>query len=298
MNPWNSSSSPLPRSDAERALPGTVVRFSSLRQQFAAQSKLTPQADPGVYSRVIVVFSPGGSAGETGIVANLGRALAMHGEEVLLLDTSLQESLARCFDAEPAYAGEIQTVRDAESDGRIRLAQLPIACLQSGADSQGWVRDEISALGMDCDRIIVHLGTAAPWVTRQVFSMSPLILIPLMPGWKAVLSLAGIERLLDESSDPRSLPLQPKFLLNQYDPRIAFHRTVREELRNRLGVRLLTLSLKRTREAHEPLALRDMAPVLEQHAPVSGDFKALAAWIRSRSCRARGDCGYAAEEVS
>lgn len=298
MNPWNSSPSPLPRSDAESRAPGAVLRISSLRQEFDEQRKRTLHADPGVYSRVIVVFSLGGSAGETGIVGNLGRALAMQGEEVLLLDTSLQENLARCFGAQPAYAGEVHSVRDPQSNACIRLAQLPIACLQSGADSQGWVRDEISALGRDCDRIIVHLGTAAPWVTRQIFSMSPLILIPLMPGWKAVLSLAGIERLLDESSDPRSLPLQPKFLLNQYDSRIAFHRTVREELRNRLGVRLLSLSLKRTREAHELPALRNVVPAFEQDAPVSRDFEALAGWIRSRSCRARGDWGYAAEGVS
>jgi cellulose biosynthesis protein BcsQ len=298
MNPWNSSPSPAQPYDAEPRPPDAVLRFpGSLPQQPEDREPLAQQ-DQGDYPPVIVVFSPAGSTGETSIVANLGRALALQGEEVLLLDAPLQENLAHYFGAGPPSTGKIRTVYDPGSNTCVRLAQLPMARHDPGGDGDRLFRDELAALIRDCDRIIIDLSTASPLLIWQIFSLSPLLLVPMLPGWNAMLSVPVIDRLLQQVSRPSRLPIQPKFLLTEFDPEASFHRTVLEELRNRVGVRLLPLVLHRNLDVDEALARGET--VFDPDTRASQDYRALAAWIRSRFSvtRPKLPCVSVAKEAS
>lgn len=287
MDVWNSNSSPFQQSASVSGIPSTVLRFPGAPWHEAEESESRPRgADP--YPPVVVVFSPCGGTGKTGLVANLGRALALQGEEVLLLDTSLQENLIHYFGAARAYPGDVQTACDRKSDTRVRLAQLPLPCHCPGGDGESWLRDEIASIAMDCDRILIDLSTASRWLTREIFRMSPTLLIPMLPDWNAVLSLLRIEEFLDLASEPDRFPVQPHYLLNQFNPQLPFHRTVFEELRNRVGERLLSVVLHRSLDVDEALAQGKTVLDFEPDAQVSRDYRALAAWIRNRSWLACG----------
>jgi cellulose synthase operon protein YhjQ len=242
---------------------------------------------------MIVVFSPSGGTGKTGLVANLGRALSLQGEDVLLLDTSVQDNLVHYFGATRTYPGDVQTAYDRKSDTRVRLAQLPVACYGPGGDGEGWLRDEVADVAMSCDRIILDLSTASRWLSGEIFRMSPLLLVPMLPDWNAVLSLAIAVRFVEEASDPGQLPIRPNFLLNQFNPQLPFHSTVLEELRSRLGERLLPMVLHRSLDVDEALAQGKTVLDYEPDAQVSRDYRALAGWVRSQAWLTPRDSGWA-----
>ncbi len=298
MEPWNSSPYPSSRSESEAAAPNPLLRFPDSPPQQSTDREATAQPCLDDCPPVIAVFSPTGSAGETGIVANLGRALALQGEEVLLLDAFLQDDLARCFGVEPPRIGEVCTVSGPESKNHIRIAQLPIARHDPGGEGDGLFRAELVALATDCDRVLIDLSSASPLLIWQIFSLSPLLLVPVLPGWSAVLSLPAIDRFLSQVSHSDRLPIQPKFLLSQYDPDTPFHRSIREELRGRLGVGLLPMALHRSSGAGD--AFDQGRNVLDLHpdSRTSHDFRALADWIRNHSRHTRRQTASVAEQAS
>lgn len=290
METWNSNNSPFQQSASGAQIHRRVLQFPSSSWQEAEDRSFLSPEDAGDFPPVVVVFSPSGGTGKTGLVANLGRALALQGEEILLVDTSLQENLIHYFGAARAYPGDVQTAYDRKTDSRVRLAQLPISCHGPDGDGEGWLRDEIAAVAVNCDRIVVDLSTASRWLTWQIFRMSPLLLIPMLPDWNAVHSLPGIERFLDLAADPDRFPIEPNFLLNQFRPQVPFHRTVSDELRSRLGDRLLSLVLHHSLDVDEALAQGKTVLDFEPDAQVSRDYRALAGWIRSRSWLNSDEC--------
>lgn len=296
MDSWNSSPYPSSRSAAEPVAPNPLLQFPASLPEEPEERQPAAQSDQDDWPPVIVVFSPTGSAGETGIVANLGRALALQGEEVLLLDPFLQDNLARCFGVEPPSVGEVLTVSDPGSKTPIRLAQLPIARHDPGGEGDRLFRAELIELAAGCDRIVIDLSSASPLLIWQIFSLSPLLLVPMLPGWNAVLSVPAIDRFLSQVSHPDRLPIQPKFLLSQFDPEIPFHRSIREELRNRLGVGLLPIALHRSPGE----AFDQGGTVFDVHpdARTSHDFRALGDWIRTHSRHSRRQAACAAEQAS
>lgn len=271
-------------------MPRTVLQFPGAAWHETENQALVAEPDEGNFPPVIVVFSPTGGTGKTSLVANLGRALALQGEDVLLLDTSLQETLNHYFGAARAYPGDVQTAYDRKSDTRVRLAQVPIVCHGPGGDGEGWLRDEIAAVAEDCDRIVIDLSTASRWLTRQIFRMSPLLLIPMLPDWNALLSLTRIEEFLEMASDGDALSIHPNFLVNQFSSQIPFHRTVFEELRSRLGERLHSVVLHRSLDVDEALAHGKTVLDFEPDAQISRAYRTLATWIRSQSCLSHGGC--------
>jgi chromosome partitioning protein len=246
---------------------------------------------------VIVVFSPCGGTGKTSLVANLGRALALQGEDVLLLDTSLQENLAHHFGAAHAYPGDVQITCDRRSQTRLRLARLPVACYGPGRDGAGWLRDELAAVAVRCDRIVVDLSTASRWLSQQIFRLSPLLLVPMLPDWNAVLALPRIEEFL-EYLDPTSPPVRPHFILNQFDPQLHFHRAVLDELRARVGDHLLAQVLHYSIDVGEALAHGKTVLDLEPDTQIAWDYRALADWVRSRCALDRTACACGAARTT
>lgn len=298
MESWNSSPYPSSRSAAEPDAPNPLLQFPASLPQQPEEREPAAQPDQDDWPPAIVVFSPTRSAGETSIVANLGRALALQCEEVLLLDPFLHDNLARSFGVDAPSVGEVLTVSDPGSKAPIRLAQLPIARHDPGGEGDTLFRSELVALAAGCDRIVIDLSSASPLLIWQIFSMAPLLLVPMLPGWNAVLSVPAIDRFLAQVSHPDRLPIQPKFLLSQFDPAVPFHRAIRDELRNRLGVGLLPMALHRNPAADE--VLDQGGTILDVHpdARMSHDFRALADWIRSHSRHSRRQMACAAEQAS
>lgn len=274
--------SPIQPSASSGALPRTVLEFPGSLWRPAGQRSPSPLPESDCFPAAIVVFSPSGGTGKTSLVANLGRALALDGEDVLLVDTSLQDSLVHYFGAARAYPGDIQTAYDRKTDTRVRLATLPVGCHCPGGDGEGWLRGEMAVAASECDRIVIDLSTASRWLTQQIFRMSPLLLVPMLPDWNSVLSLAGVRQFLEEAADSMGEPLQPHFLLNQFSPQVPFHRAVLEELRRRLGAELLPTVLHRSLDVDEALARGATVLDYEPDAQVSRDYRALAGWARDR----------------
>jgi len=298
MEPWNSSPYPSSRSAADADALNSPIQFPAALPLEPEDREPVAQPDPDRFPPVLVVFSSSGGAGETGIVANLSRALAAQGEDVLLLDAFLENNLARCFGVEPPVLGAVTLVSRPGSGVRLRLAQTPVARHDPGGDGDVLFLDELAALATDCDRILIDLSTASPLLIWQIFRLSPLLLVPIMPGWNAVLSVSLIHRLLRQVSRPDRLPVQPKFLLTQFDPEISFHRTVRDELRSRLGVGLLPLALHRGPALDEAF---DLGMTVLDACPdgrASQDFLALAGWIRTHYHRPPREAPCAAEQAS
>jgi cellulose biosynthesis protein BcsQ len=99
----------------------------------------------------------------------------------------------------------------------------------------------------------------------------------------SVISLQAVERLFRAKTGSGGRPLQPYYVLNQFDTALALHLDVREVLRRQLGDRLLRVAIRRSPMVSEALAegmtVLDYAP----DAPVAQDYREVASWLRSVS---------------
>ena len=81
-------------------------------------------------------------------------------------------------------------------------------------------------------------------------------------------------------------PVQPFYLLNQFDASLPLHLDVREVMRQQLGDRLLPFIIRRSPVVSEALAegmtVMDYAP----DAPVASDYMNFASWLRMQSAPA------------
>lgn len=282
MDAWNNSSSPFRPSVSAQPLPRPVLAFSEPVQASGEQKSCSDRF--GYCPPAIVVYSPCGGTGKTSLVANLGRALARDGEDVVLIDTSVQDNLVHYFGAAKACPGDVQTVCDSRTDTRIRLATLPLACHGPTGEGDGWLRGGLALAAAECDRLIIDLSTASRWLTQQIFRAQPLLLVPMLPDWNAILSLNSVREFLEEAADPGSSPLQPNFVLNQFNPQAPFHRAVLDEFRRRVGSQLLPYVLHRSLDVDEALFRGATVLDYEPEAQLSRDYRALAGWARGTSC--------------
>ncbi len=113
--------------------------------------------------------------------------------------------------------------------------------------------------------------------------MSPTILIPLAPDMNSVISLQSVEKFFSGINDGDGRPLQPYYVLNQFDTSLpAPSWMFGEVMRRQLGDRLLPFVIRRAPAVAEALAegmtVVDYAP----DAPVSSDYLNLATWLAHR----------------
>ena len=111
--------------------------------------------------------------------------------------------------------------------------------------------------------------------------LNPTVLIPVAPDMNSVISLQAVERLFHGVNDGDGRPLQPFYVLNQFDPSLPLHLDVREVLRRQLGDRLLPFVIRRAPAVSEALAegmtVIDYAP----DSPVAEDYQNVANWLRT-----------------
>ena len=130
-------------------------------------------------------------------------------------------------------------------------------------------------------RILLDLTPASSWIVRRMSRMNPTILVPVAPDMNSVISLQMVEKFFAGVNDGDGRPLQPFYVLNQFDTSLPLHLDVREVMRRQLGDRLLPFVIRRAPAVSEALAegmtVVDYAP----DAPVAEDYLNLATWLRT-----------------
>jgi len=247
------------------------------------------QADPAPVRQketrtpILAVFSLAGGVGKTSLIATVGRSLSSLGEKVLLTDTTSHGLLPFYFGASELRQGTVRTFSppSGSTDAPIYLVSHEVE--QQGSDEAAQERlvEEIINNSRGTHRILLDLTTSSSWIVRRMARMNPTILVPVAPDMNSVISLQNLERYFQGVTDGDGRPLQPFYVINQFDTSLPLHLDVREVLRRQLGDRLLPFVIRRSPAVSEALAegmtVVDYAP----DAPIAEDYLNLATWLRT-----------------
>jgi cellulose synthase operon protein YhjQ len=264
-----------------------AARWFALKGVFEQPGQEEPEIAPvrqkETRTPVLAVFSLAGGVGKTSLVATVGRALSSMGEKVLLTDTTSHGLLPFYFGASELRPGAVRTFSppSGSTDAPIYLVSYDVD--QKGADvaAQELLAEEILENSRGTHRILLDLTASSSWIVRRMASMNPAILVPVAPDMNSVISLQTIEKFFHGVNDGDGRPLQPFYVLNQFDTSLPLHLDVREVLRRQLGERLLPFVIRRAPAVSEALAegmtVIDYAP----DAAVAEDYLNVATWLRT-----------------
>ena len=252
------------------------------------QLDVAPVRHADIRVPMLTVFSLAGGVGKTSLVATLGRALSSTGEKVLLTDTTSHGLLPFYFGASELRPGVVRTFSPpaGSSDAPIALVSYDVA--QHGGDAAGqeWLADELTRNSRGIQRVVLDLSPSSAWVVRKLARMNSVIVVPVAPDMNSVISLGPVEKFFAGMIDGDGRPVQPFYLLNQFDASLPLHLDVREVMRQQLGDRLLPFIIRRSPVVSEALAegmtVMDYAP----DAPVASDYMNFASWLRMQSAPA------------
>lgn len=264
-----------------------AARWFALKGVFEQPGQEQPETAPvrqkETRTPVLAVFSLAGGVGKTSLVATVGRSLSSMGEKVLLTDTTSHGLLPFYFGASELRQGTVRTFSppSGSTDAPIYLVSYDVE--QTGRDdaAQDLLTEEIINNSRGTHRILLDLTPSSSWIVRRMFRMNPTILVPVAPDMNSVISLQTVEKFFHGINDGNGRPLQPFYVLNQFDTSLPLHLDVREVLRRQLGERLLPFVIRRAPAVSEALAegmtVVDYAP----DAPVAEDYLNLATWLRT-----------------
>jgi len=262
-------------------------RWFALKGVFEQPGQELPEAAPvrqkETRTPVLAIFSLAGGVGKTSMVATVGRALSSLGEKVLLTDTTSHGLLPFYFGASELRPDTVRTFSppSGSTDAPIYLVSHDVEQKGSDEAAQQQLADEIVNNSRGTHRILLDLTANSGWLVRQLARMEPTILVPLAPDMNSVISLQAVERYFHGITGYDGRPLQPYFVLNQFDTSLPLHLDVREVLRRQLGDRLLPFVIRRAPAVSEALAegmtVVDYAP----DTPVTEDYMNLATWLRT-----------------
>lgn len=232
---------------------------------------------------VLAVYSLAGGVGKTSLVATVGRTLSSLGEKVLLTDTTSHGLLPFYFGASELQYDTVRTFSppSGSTDAPIYLVSHDMGNRGSEQAAQELFIEEVITNSQGMHRILLDLTVASSWVIRQMARMNLTVLVPVAPDMNSVISLGSVEKFFSGLVDDDARPLQPYYVLNQFDPSLPLHLDVREVLRRKLGDRLLPFVIRRAPAVSEALAegmtVVDYAP----DAPVAEDYINVATWLRA-----------------
>jgi cellulose synthase operon protein YhjQ len=240
---------------------------------------------------LLAIFSFEGGVGKTGLVATLSRALGAQGERVVLADTTSHGLLPFYFGARELQSGVRRTFPiartfPAASGATAQPLSLVSYDVAEGSDSQPQreaLVEEILHNCEDSDRLVLDISSGSNWLVRRIAGRHPVVLVPMALDLNSVITMQAVERLFYVIPDCDGQPIQPYYVLNQFDESVPLHIEVRESLTRQLGDRLLPIVIRRSSAVNEALAegmtVIDFAP----DAPVSQDYLEVAAWLRGVS---------------
>jgi cellulose synthase operon protein YhjQ len=280
------SPSPLPSvaETLQHSRERVAARWYALKGVFEPGEPVeqAPVRQKEIRTPVVAVFSLAGGVGKTSMVATIGRSLSSLGEKVLLTDTTSHGLLPFYFGASELRQGTVRTFSppSGSTDAPIYLVSYEVGIENAEPEKEKLV-EEILNNSRGTHRILLDLTVGSAWIIRYMARMSPTVLVPLAPDMNSVISLQSIEKFFQGMVDADGRPLQPFYLLNQFDVSLPLHLDVREVLRRQLGDRLLPFVIHRAPEVSEALAegmtVVDYAP----ESPVSGDYMNVATWLRT-----------------
>lgn len=263
-----------------------AARWFALKGVFEQPGQETVEPAPvrqkEIRTPVLAVFSLAGGVGKTSLVATIGRSLSSLGEKVLLTDTTSHGLLPFYFGASELRQGTVRTFSppSGSTDAPIYLVSYEVD-QKADQPAQENLVEEIVNNSRGTHRILLDLTVGSSWIVRHMARMNPTVLVPVAPDMNSVISLQAIENFFHGMVDADGRPLQPYYLINQFDVSLPLHLDVREVLRRQLGDRLLPFVIHRAPEVSEALAegmtVVDYAP----DSPVSGDYMNVATWLRT-----------------
>ena len=262
-------------------------RWYALRGVFDPE---TPDMEPmqasarATGSTTVAIFSLAGGVGKTSLAASLGRSLSAAGEKVLLADLTPQGILPFYFGATELREAVVRTFSPppGSADAPVSLVSYDLlrrAQAETGAEE--FVLQQLTEARESVRHLLVDLNPAAVPFLRRLTSLDATVLVPVAPDMNTVITLAAMEKLFAELVDNEGRPVQPRYLLTQFDSSLPLHLDVREGLRQKLGARLLPFVIRRSPEVSEALA--EGMTVID-YAPASGvaaDYKSLGNWVRT-----------------
>lgn len=238
------------------------------------------------------VCSTSGGTGKTTVSTTLGSALALSGDNILMIHGTQQPSAPVHFGAPLAQPGRLRTfVPPMRNQGTVHMISHRFDEGSPQSEESGeWLIREVNSLQTEIDRCIVEI-TSPRGPESQMLNLARICLVVLTPDINSVMALAPFRKLSERVGRAGSRQ-QPEvhFLINKFDPASAFHAEVRQNLRLQLGAHLLPFCIRRSDLIAEALAagmtVLDYAP---SSAPAE-DFLRLAAWARevTSSQRAQG----------
>jgi cellulose synthase operon protein YhjQ len=232
---------------------------------------------------VLAVYSLAGGVGKTSLVATVGRCLSSMGEKVLLTDTTSHGLLPFYFGASELQHDTVRTFSppSGSTDAPVFLVSHEMQKKGSDVAAEELFVEEVLTNSQGMHRILLDLAAASSWVIGQMARMNLTVLVPVAPDMNSVISLGLVEKFFSGLLDSDARPLQPFYLLNQFDPSLPLHLDVREVLRRKLGDRLLPFVIRRAPAVSEALAegmtVVDYAP----DNPIAEDYLNVATWLRS-----------------
>ena len=234
---------------------------------------------------LLAVFSIAGGAGKTSLVATLGRALSAQGENVVLADTTSHGLLPIYFGCDDVRAGVVQAIPPAagSSDPPVSLAAHDFAGRDEDERQREALTDDVLRSGLGSHRLLLDICSGTSWLIRRLVGFHPIVLVPMAPDMNSVIGLRAAERLFRGMVDSEGRSLMPFYVLNQFDASLPLHLDVREVFRRQLGDRLLRTAIRRSPKVSEALAAGMTVLDYAGEAPVSQDYRDVAAWLRSVS---------------
>jgi cellulose synthase operon protein YhjQ len=282
---------PAEADDSTPAQTAAAAPEETASNWFALQGVLRPArprvtaAFSGIHppAPALAFFSISGGTGKTSLTAALGRALAAHGEQVLLADLTGPGALPFYFGARDHRLGKMRTFSPPEGSGHAPVFLLSLegnALLAQGEMERSI--EELLRSKPGVRRILVDIPTAAEPLALSLLPLAPTILVPLLPDMNSILNLAPLESIFADRRDA-DRPPAVMYLLNKFDASLPLHLDVRELLQKQLGDRLLPFVIRRSPAVSEALAqgmtVIDYAP----NTAVTQDYLRLATWLRSVS---------------
>jgi cellulose synthase operon protein YhjQ len=283
--------SPSPQSSVADTLQHSrervAARWFALKGVFEGPGQELPEVAPvrqkETRTPILAVFSLAGGVGKTSLVATVGRALSSMGEKVLLTDTTSHGLLPFYFGASELRQGTVRTFSppSGSTDAPIYLVSYDVDQAARDDSAQDVLAEDIINNSRGTHRILLDLTPSSSWIVRRMFRLNPTILVPVAPDMNSVISLQTVEKFFHGINDGDGRPLQPFYVLNQFDTSLPLHLDVREVLRRQLGDRLLPFVIRRAPSVSEALAegmtVVDYAP----DAPVTEDYLNVATWLRT-----------------
>lgn len=246
---------------------------------------------------IVAVVSMKGGVGKTSTTANLAAAIALRlGEgRVCAVDLDPQDGLQWYFGRRSAEHTGVcsQTLQGANWRDSAFLNPFGVRCMPYGVVSEAEreafenllskdprrLQRELERAGLYDDQLVLLDMPPGPSIyLNQGFACADLVVIVLLADAGSYATIMAMEAWIDEIT-PKRPDLASLYLLNQVDQAATLNHDITEILRQRLGERLLPISIHRDEAVSEALAFLKPVVFYDQGCQAADDFHRLAEYL-------------------